>query len=322
MMAVRVHQTGGPEVLQADDVPAPKPGPGQARIWVSAIGLNFIEIYQRSGQYKLELPAPLGEEVAGTVESVGAGVTVVKPGDRVVAAFAIGGYAEYALSQADRLAPVPDGVDFRTAAAVYLQGLTAHYLSHSTFPLQPGQTCLIHAAAGGTGQLLVQMAKLRGARVIGTVSTEEKAAIARECGADEVILYSQQDFVAETRRLTGGEGVDAVYDSVGKDTFDQSIDCLHPRGYMVLFGQSSGRVPPLDPQVLNAKGSLFLTRPTLKHHVPTREALLERSNDIFGWLQAGKLRVRIDRTFALKQAADAHRYLASRQAMGKVLLLP
>jgi len=214
------------------------------------------------------------------------------------------------------------GDDFRTAAAVYLQGLTAHYLSHSTFPLQPGHTCLIHAAAGGTCQLLVQMAKLRGARVIATVSSEAKAAVARECGADEVILYTQRDFVTETRRLTGGQGVDVVYDSVGKDTFDQSIDCLQPRGYMVLFGQSSGRVPPMDPQVLNAKGSLYLTRPTLKHHVPTREALLERSNEIFGWLQADKLRVRIDKTFALKQAAEAHRYLASRQAIGKVLMLP
>ena len=322
MMAVRVHETGGPEVLQPEDVPAPQPGPGQARIWVSAIGLNFIETYERSGQYKLELPATLGAEAAGTVEAVGPGVTVVKPGDRVVSANMIGAYAEYALAPADRLAPVPDGVHFRTAAAIFLQGLTAHYLSHSTFPLQPGHTCLVHAAAGGTGQLLVQMAKLRGARVIGTVSTEAKAAVARECGSDEVILYSQQDFVAETRRLTGGQGVDVVYDSVGKDTFDKSIDCLQPRGYMVLFGQSSGRVPPVDPQVLNAKGSLYLTRPTLKHHVPAREDLLARSNDIFGWLKESKLRVRIDRTFALKQAAEAHTYLASRQAMGKVLLLP
>ncbi|MEP7356528.1 MAG: quinone oxidoreductase [Anaerolineales bacterium] len=322
MMAVRVHEHGGPEVLTADTISAPQPGPGQARMWVSAIGLNFIETYERSGAYKLELPATLGAEAAGTVESVGPGVTTVKPGDRVVSAFAIGAYAEYCLAPADKLATVPAGVDFRTAAAVFLQGLTAHYLSHTTFPLQAGQTCLIHAAAGGTGQLLVQMAKLRGARVIATVSTEAKAAVARECGADEVIIYSQQDFLAETRRLTGGQGVDVVYDSVGKDTFDKSIDCLHPRGYMVLFGQSSGRVPPLDPQVLNAKGSLYLTRPTLKHHVPTREALLARADDIFGWLKTGKLHMRIDKTFALKEAAEAHRYLASRQAMGKVLLLP
>ena len=322
MMAVRVHEYGGPEVLKAEDVPPPPPGPGQVRIWVAAIGLNFVETYQRSGAYKLDLPVTLGDEAAGTVESVGPGVTDFKTGDRVVTAFASGAYAEYALAAADRLATVPADVDLRTAAAVFLQGLTAHYLSHTTFPLQPGQTCLIHAGAGGTGQLLVQMAKLRGARVITTVSTEAKAAVARECGADEVILYTQQDFLAETRRLTGGQGVDVVYNSVGKDTFDKSIDCLQPRGTMVLFGQSSGRVPPLDPQVLNAKGSLYLTRPTLKHHVPTREALLERANDIFGWLQDGKLKVRIDKTFALKHAAKAHEYLASRQAMGKVLLLP
>jgi NADPH2:quinone reductase len=322
MMAVRVHQTGGPEALQVDDIPAPQPGPGQARIWVSAIGLNFIEIYERSGQYKLDLPKTLGAEAAGTVEAVGPGVTVVKPGDRVVSSNVSGAYAEYALAPAERLVPVPDGVHFRTAAAVFLQGLTAHYLSHSTFPLQPGQVCLIHAAAGGTGQLLVQMAKLRGARVIGTVSTGAKAALARECGADDVINYAEQDFMAETRRLTGGQGVDAVYDSVGKDTFDKSIDCLRPRGFMVLFGQSSGRVPPVDPQLLNAKGSLFLTRPTLIHHVPDRPQLLARAAEIFNWLAAGKLRLRIDRTFALRDAAQAHEYLASRQAMGKVLLVP
>jgi NADPH2:quinone reductase len=322
MMAVRVNEYGGPEVLKAEDVPPPLPGPGQARIWVSAIGLNFIEIYQRTGWYKLDLPKTLGEEAAGTVEAVGPGVTVVKPGDRVVCSNVIGAYAEYALAPAERLVPVPEGVHLRTAAAVFLQGLTAHYLSHSTFPLQSGQVCLIHAAAGGTGQLLVQMAKLRGARVVATVSTEAKAAVARECGADEVINYTEQDFVAETRRLTDGKGVDAVYDSVGKDTFDKSIDCLRPRGYMVLFGQSSGRVPPVDPQLLNGKGSLFLTRPTLIHHVPDRPQLLARANEVFGWLKEGKLKVRIDRTFALKEASKAHEYLASRQSMGKVLLLP
>jgi NADPH2:quinone reductase len=272
--------------------------------------------------YKVDFPQTLGNEAAGIVDAVGPGVSVVRPGDRVVYANIIGAYAEYVAVPAERLALVPPGVALDMAAAMFLQGLTAHYLSHSTFPLQAGDTTLIHAAAGGTGQLLVQIAKLRGARVLGTVSTEEKAAVARECGADEVIRYTEQDFAAETRRLTGGVGVPVVYDSVGKDTFDQSLNCLRPRGYMVLFGQSSGRVPPFDPQTLNAKGSLFLTRPTLAHYVATREELLGRADDLFTWLGDGRLKARIDRSFALREAADAHRYLASRAAMGKVILVP
>jgi NADPH2:quinone reductase len=322
MKAVRVHQFGGPEVLSYDDMPMLDPGPGEARIKIAAIGVNFIDIYHRKGQYPGKLPLTLGQEAAGVVDAVGEGVTAVHPGERVVYASVQGAYAEYAIVPAARLVPVPEGVSSEQAAAVMLQGLTAHYLSHSTYPLKPGDTALVHAAAGGVGQLLVQLAKRRGARVLGTVSTDEKAQLARAAGADEVIMYTQEDFAAATKRLSGDRGVDVVYDSVGKTTFDQGLNCLRPRGYMVLYGQSSGPVPPLDPQVLNGKGSLFLTRPTLAHYVATREELLQRAGDLFGWIAAGKLDVRIDATFPLAQAAEAHRYLEARQTKGKVLLIP
>jgi NADPH2:quinone reductase len=322
MKRMVVHQVGGPEVMQLEEAPMPEPGPGQARIRIEAIGVNFIDIYHRTGQYKLPLPLVPGTEAAGTVDAVGEGVTAFRPGDRVAYGLVNGAYADYTIVPADRLLPLPAGVDAKLAAAVVVQGLTAHYLSHDTFPLQPGQTALVHAAAGGTGALLVQMAKMRGARVIGTVSTEQKAQIAREAGADDIILYTQQDFERETKRLTDGRGVDVVYDSVGKDTFDKSLNVLRPRGYLVLCGQSSGAVPPFDPQVLNAKGSLYLTRPTMGHYVQTRDELLRRANDVFGWIASGKLTVRIDRTYPLAEAAAAQEALAGRHTQGKVLLIP
>ncbi len=322
MQTVRIHEFGGPEVMKLEEVPTPEPGAGQARVKIEVSGVNFIDTYHRKGLYKLPFPLTLGQEAAGTVEAVGPDVTEVKPGDRVAYAGAQGSYAEYALAPAARLLPVPAGLDLKQAVAVMVQGLTAHYLTHSTYPLKPGDTALVHAAGGGTGRLLVQVAKRRGARVIGTASTDAKAALAREAGADELILYSQADFEAEVKRLTGGAGVDVVYDSVGKDTFDKSLNCLRPLGYMVLYGQSSGPVPPMDPQILNAKGSLFLTRPTLAHYVATREALKSRANDLFTWLAAGELSVRVDKTFPLKDAAEAHRYLEGRQTKGKVVLLP
>jgi NADPH2:quinone reductase len=322
MKAIRVHQFGGPEVLKYEEVPIPAPGAGEARVKLEAIGLNFIDTYQRTGAYKAALPFVLGQEGAGVVDAVGPGVTEVKVGDRVAYASVMGAYAEYAIVPAARLVPVPEGVSSQQAAAAILQGMTAHYLTHSTYPLKAGETALIHAAAGGLGHLAVQIAKMIGARVLGTVSTEEKARLAREAGADDVILYTQQDFEAETKRLTGGKGVDVVYDSVGKTTFDKSLNCLHPLGYMVLCGQSSGPVSPLDPQVLNQKGSLFLTRPTLAHYIPTREKLLWRANDLFQWVRQGKLKVRVDKTFPLAEAGKAQEYLASRQSKGKVLLVP
>jgi NADPH2:quinone reductase len=322
MKAIRVHQFGGPEVLTYEDVPTPAPGAGEARVKLEAIGVNFIDTYQRTGAYKAALPFILGQEGAGIVDAVGPGVTEVKVGDRVAYASIMGAYAEYAIVPAARLVPVSDGVSSEQAAAVLLQGMTAHYLTHSTYPLKAGETALVHAAAGGLGLLTVQMAKMLGARVIGTTSTEEKARLAREAGADDIILYTQQDFEAETKRLTGGKGVDVVYDSVGKTTFDKSLNCLHPLGYMVLCGQSSGAVPPMDPQILNQKGSLFLTRPTLAHYIPTREKLLSRANDVLQWVRQGKLKVRIDKTFPLAEAGKAQEYLASRQSKGKVLLVP
>lgn len=322
MRAIRIHETGGREQLRLEDVPAPAPGPGQARVKIEATGVNFIDTYQRKGLYRMPLPFTLGSEAAGVVDAIGPGVTEVRVGERVASTAMSGAYAEYALAPAAQLVPAPAGIDARTAAAAMLQGMTAHYLSHSTFPLHPDQTALIHAAGGGAGQLLVQYAKRLGARVIGTAGTERKAQLAREAGADEVILYTQQDFEAETKRLTGGAGVDVVYDSVGKDTFDKSLNCLKRRGYLVLFGQSSGPVPPMDPQTLNAKGSLFLTRPTLAHYVATREELLWRANDVFTSILNDLLRVRIDKTFPLAQAAEAHAYLEDRKTEGKVLLIP
>jgi len=324
MKIIQVPEPGGPENMKLVDVPKPAPGAGQALVHIAASGVNFIDVYFRIGLYKADLPITLGNEGAGTVEAVGAGVTEVKPGDRVAYAMARGSYAEYALVPAAQLVPIPDGVDFRTAAAAMLQGMTAHYLTHSTFPLKKGDTCLVHAAAGGAGGLTVQMAKMLGARVFGTVSTEEKARIAREHGADEVIRYTEQDFEAEVKRLTdgapSGPGVDVVYDSVGKTTFDKSLNSLRPRGMLVLFGQSSGPVPPFDPNILNGKGSLFLTRPSLGHYIRTREELLWRAEDVLNWIASGKLKLRIDRAYPLAEAAAAHRALEGRHTAGKLVL--
>ncbi|RME42048.1 MAG: quinone oxidoreductase [Chloroflexi bacterium] len=322
MKAIRIHEYGGPEVLRYEDIPMPEPGAGEARVKLEAAGLNFIDVYHRMGRYPVEPPITPGVEGAGVVDAVGPGVSDLKPGDRVVYAMQMGSYAEYAVVPAWKLVPIPDNIDTQQAAAVMLQGMTAHYLTHSTYPLHPGDTALVHAAAGGVGLLLVQIAKRRGARVIGTVSTEEKARLAREAGADEIILYTQVDFEEETKRLTDGKGVDVVYDSVGKTTFDKGLNCLRPRGYMVLYGQSSGPVPPLDPQVLNAKGSLFLTRPSLGHYAADRAEIMQRAGDLFQWMSAGELKVRIDQTFPLAEAGEAHRYLEGRKTKGKVLLIP
>ena len=322
MKAVRVHQHGGPEVMKLEELPTPAPGPGQARVKIEACGVNFIDIYQRSGLYKGALPFALGLEGAGTVEAVGPNVSEVKVGDRVAWTGTPGSYATHNVIPADRLVVLPAKLSFQDGAAAMLQGMTAHYLSHATYPLKPGDSCLVHAAAGGVGLLLCQMAKMRGARVIGTVSTEAKAKLAREAGADEVILYTQQDFEAEVKRLTGGKGVNVVYDSVGKDTFDKSLNCLAPRGYLVFFGQSSGPVPPFDVPVLGAKGALFLTRPSLVNYTGTREELLQRAGDVLGWIAAGKLRLRVERTYPVAEAAEAHKALAGRQTTGKILLLP
>ncbi|MEW6030813.1 MAG: quinone oxidoreductase [Chloroflexota bacterium] len=322
MKAVRVHQYGGLESLKYEEIPLPEPGEGEARVKIEAVGVNFIDIYHRIGRYQGSLPLTLGQEAAGVVDAAGPNVTDVKVGDRVVYASVQGSYAEYAIAPAWRLVPVPKEVDAQRAAAIMIQGMTAHYLALSTYPLKEGETALVHAAGGGTGQLLVQIAKRRGARVIGTVSTEEKAKLAREAGADDVILYTQTEFDAEVKRLTNNVGVDVVYDSVGKDTFDKSLNCLRRRGYMVLYGASSGAVPPLDPQVLNAKGSIYLTRPFLAHYTADRVELLSRVSDLFKWIAAGELKVRIDKTFPLAEAAEAHRYLEGRQSKGKILLLP
>jgi NADPH2:quinone reductase len=322
MQAIRVSAPGEPGALQIEEVPTPELGPGQVRIKVEAAGVNFVEIYQRKGQYKMPLPFTPGGEAAGTVDAVGLDVSDIRVGARVAAVDARGSYAQYALVDASSVVPLPDDVSAEVAAAAILQGITAHFLAHSVFRLEPGQTALVHAAAGGVGQLLVQIAKKRGARVIGTVGSAEKAQIARDLGADEVILYNETDFEAETKQLTNGAGVDVVYDSVGQATFEKGLNALKPRGLMVLFGQSSGPVAPLDPQVLNAKGSLFLTRPTYKHYIATREELLWRAQDLFGWIAAGELRVRIDKTFPLAEASAAHQYLEDRKTQGKVLLLP
>jgi NADPH2:quinone reductase len=322
MRAIRIHATGDPNVLQLDDIPVPEPGPGEVRVKLEVIGLNFVDVYRRTGQYAITLPAILGTEVAGVVDTVGSGVTLFRPGDRVGSARIPNAYAEYAVGPADLLVPIPDGIALPVATAALLQGMTAHFLALSTFPLRAGQTALVHAAGGGVGALLTQIAVRQGARVLATVSSEEKAHVARASGASEVIFYTQTDFAAEVRRLTGGAGVDVVYDSVGKATFDKSLECLRPRGMLVLFGQASGAVPPLDPQVLNQKGSLFLTRPTYTHYIQDRAELLWRANDLFGWIGQGALTVRVDRTFPLAEAAAAHRYLESRAARGKVLLIP
>jgi NADPH2:quinone reductase len=322
MKAIRIHNPGGPEVLTYEEVPTPQPGPGEARVKLAASGVNFIDVYQRAGLYKLNLPFIGGQEGSGVVDAVGDGVKDVKPGDKVAYTSVQASYAEYVIVPVARLIPVPDGVSLEDAAAAMLQGLTAHYLATSTYPLQSGDTALVHAAGGGVGQLLTQIAKKRGARVFGTVSTEEKAELARASGADEIIYYTREDFAEATRRFTDGKGVNVVYDSVGKDTFDKSLDSLRPRGYLVLYGQSSGPVAPVNPQILNSKGSLFLTRPTLVNYIATREELLQRTNELFSWIKEGAVKVRVDKTFPLSEAAEAHRYLEGRHTKGKVLLIP
>lgn len=322
MKSVRVHQFGGLDALKVEDVPLPQPQEGETRIKVEAIGVNFLDIYQRMGRYQGSLPFTLGQEAAGIVDAIGPNVSDVKVGDRVAYASVQGSYTEYAIVPEWRLVHIPAGVDARQAAAAMVQGMTAHYLTFSTYPLQAGETALVHAAGGGTGQLLVQVAKNCGARVIGTVSNEQKAAVAREAGADEVILYTQTDFEAEVKRLTNNKGVDVVYDSVGKDTFDKSLNCLKPRGMMVLYGASSGAVAPIDPMMLMAKGSLFFTRPYIGQYTANRAELLQRATDVFNWIASGKLKVRIDKTFPLAEVADAHSYLEGRQSKGKILLIP
>ncbi|SRR5581483_2530269 len=329
MKAVRVHELGGPEVLRYEETAAPKPKPGEVLVKIEAAGVNFLDIYYRAGfhwggHHGRALPYIPGAEAAGTVVEIGPGVADFKAGDRV--AYGIsngsGSYAEFYSVPAWHLFKLPDAVDFETAAAVMLQGMTAHYLTHSTCALKPGDTALVHAAAGGTGLLLIQIAKLRGARVIGTVSTEEKAALARAAGAAATIDYAKQDFAAEVKKLTDGRGVNAVYDSVGKATYEKSLDCLAPLGMLVIFGQSSGPVPPFDTAVLNAKGSLTLARPSLTHNVTSRADVTRRAGDLFGWIEAGKLHVRIGKTFPLADAPSAQRELESRRSTGKILLIP
>ena len=315
-----VEQPGGPEQMKIVDVPTPSPGPTDALVKVAFSGVNFLDVYFRTGLYKADVPVTLGSEASGVVASVGADVTDVAPGDRVAYAMVRGSYAEYAVVPAAQLAKIPDEVELETAAAVMVQGMTAHYLTHSTFPLAQGHTCLVHAAAGGTGGLIVQMATHRGARVFGTASTAEKAREVEKLGADATILYTTQDFEAETKRLTSGRGVDVVYDSVGKTTFDKSLAVLRPRGTMALFGQSSGLVPPFDPAILNARGSLFLTRPSLAHHLLDRNELLWRVGDVMRYVAGGAVKVRIDRVYPLADAAAAHRDLESRRTAGKLLL--
>ena len=323
MKAVRINEFGGPEALSYEDVPVPEPGPGEARIKLSASGVNFIDVYQRTGLYPGELPRTLGNEGAGEVEAVGEGVEELSEGDFVAFAGVPGAYAEYVVAPVEKLVPFNvTYVEARVAAAIMLQGMTAHYLTHSTFPLEEGHTALVHAAAGGVGLLLCQLAKMRGARVIGTVSTQEKADLARSAGADKVILYTEQDFVEETRRITEGEGVDVVYDSVGKTTFDGSLDCLKSRGYLVLFGASSGPVPPVDLQILNQKGGLFVTRPSLAQYTATREELMWRAQSLFTWIGQNNLSVRIGGTYKLSETDQAHRDLEGRKTTGKLILLP
>jgi NADPH2:quinone reductase len=322
MKAILIETFGGPEVLRLADVPDPQAGKGQIRARVEAAGVNFIDVYHRTGLYPNALPFVPGQEGAGVVEQVGEGVVGLREGDRVGWANVTGAYAERALVPAAAAVRVPPSVDSRTAAAVLLQGMTAHYLCRSTYPLKPGDTCLVHAAAGGVGLLLVQMAKQRGARVIGTVGSEEKARLAREAGADDVVLYDREDFLQAVKRLTGGRGVEVVYDGVGRATAAKSLDCLAPLGMMVFFGNASGPVDPIDPLALSRKGSLFLTRPSLGHYTADRASLERRAGEVFGLVAEGRLRVRIGRTFPLAEAAEAHRALQGRQTTGKVLLLP
>jgi NADPH2:quinone reductase len=322
MKAVQVKQTGGPEALQLVDLPVPQPKASEAVVKIAAAGVNFIDVYLREGRYPAKVPFVLGQEAAGVVTAAGVEVKSFKPGDRAAWTGVSGAYAEYAAVPADRLVPIPQGVSERDAAAAMLQGMTAHYLCHDTYPLKRGETALVHAAAGGVGLLLVQMAHNTGARVIGTVSTEEKARLARQAGADEVILYTQTDFEVETKRLTGGKGVDVVYDGVGKTTFDKGLNVLRPRRYMVLFGGSSGAVPAFDLSVLSQKGSLFVTRPTLGHYIATRDELQSRASAVLGMIAAGKLKLRVEHTCPLAEAQQAHHDLEGRKTTGKLLLIP
>jgi len=321
MKAIQVRRVGGPEVLELADIPVSEPKPNEAVVKIAASGVNYVDVYYREGRYTTLLPFVAGQEGAGEVVAVGYDVQSVKVGDRVAWTMLLGTYAEYAAVPADRLVKIPQGIDDRQAAATMLQGMTAHYLSHDTYPLKKGETALVHAAAGGVGLLLVQMAHKLGARVIGTVSTEEKAQLARAAGADEVILYTQVDFEAETKRLTGGKGVDVVYDSVGKTTFDKGLNVLRPRGYMALYGGSSGAVPPFEPAALTQKGSLFLTRPSLGAYIATAQELQQRADAVFDMVATGKLKLRVEHIYPLKDAAQAHRDLAGRKTTGKLLLL-
>lgn len=322
MKAIQVRQTGGPEALEIVELPIPEPKPHEVVVKIAAAGVNFVDIYYREGRYKAPLPFIAGQEAAGVVSAVGREVQSFKLGDRVGYSGVLGGYAEYAAVPADRLVPIPAGVSDREVAAALLQGMTAHYLVHDTFPLNSGQTALVHAAAGGVGLLLVQMAHQKGARVMGTVSTKQKADLARQAGADEIILYTQTDFESETKRLTDGTGVDVVYDSVGKDTFEKGLNVLRARGMMVLYGGSSGAVPPFDPILLTQKGSLFLTRPSLQHYIVTRRELTSRVEAVCAMIRDGKLKLRIEHTYKLTDAQQAHRDLEGRKTTGKLLLLP
>ena len=322
MKAVQVKHPGGPEAMELVDLPVPQPKANEAVVKLSASGVNFIDVYVREGRYKTLPPFVLGQEGAGVVNAVGTDVTLVKNGDRVAWTSILGSYAEYAAVPADRLVPIPDGVTDQQAAAAMLQGMTAHYLSHDTYPLKRGETALVHAAAGGVGLLLVQMAHNIGARVIATVSTDEKAKLAREAGADEIILYTKSDFEAETKRMTGGKGVDVVYDSVGKTTFEKGLNVLRPRGMMALFGGSSGAVPPFDLMVLAQKGSLYVTRPTLVAYIATRDELVARSGAVFAMIAAGKLKLRIEHIYPLAEVQQAHRDLEARKTTGKLLVIP
>jgi len=322
MRAIQITETGGAEVLRLCELPTPTPGAGQALIKIEACGVNFIDVYFREGRYAAALPFIPGQEAAGRVVALGEGVTSLKPGDRVAWCGVMGTYAEFAVAPADRLVAIPDGVTTKQAAAAMLQGMTAHYLSHSTYSIQPGDAVLIHAGAGGVGLLLIQIAKRLGARVITTVSTDEKAALARAAGADEVILYTREDFVVRTRELTGGAGVRVVYDSVGKTTIEGSLASLEPRGMMVLFGGSSGAVPPFDLIQLSTRGSLFITRPTLNHYIAKCDEFHWRSSDVLGWVADGSLKLRIEHSYPLAEATQAHHDLEARKTTGKVLLIP
>jgi NADPH2:quinone reductase len=322
MKAVCIHQFGGPEVLQYEEVPTPTPGPGQVLVKLAAAGLNYMDVHQRTGHHPNKLPYTMGREGSGTVAALGPGVTSFTDGDPDAYTGVPGAYAEYALVPAERLVRMPANLDVKVGAAAMLQGMTAHYLAYTTYPLKPGDSCLIHAAAGGVGLLLVQMAKQCGARVFGTVSTEEKAALAREAGADEAIIYTEQDFETELKRLTNGQGVNVVYDSVGKTTFEKSLNCLKPLGHLVLYGSASGPVAPFDPAILSAKGSLSLSCPSLPHYIADRASLENRAGDVLGWIASGKLKLRIEFTFPLANVAEAHRSLEARKTTGKVLLIP